>query len=173
MVLIGLAAAPATSRVPVPDASQAKVINAVLACRAISDSQQRLACFDANVQSLQTATTQHDIVVVDREEARRERRSLFGFNVEGLRIFGSDEKTKSSVEKEDEQITSTIRSARTDGDGNLTVVLDDGATWHQTDSTPVGKKLKPGVPLIIRRGALGSYFMKIDGAPGIKVRREG
>jgi hypothetical protein len=174
MVLIALAATPAASRAPAPGGGPgSKIIDSVLACRTITDAQQRLACFDANAQSLQMATTQHDIVVVDRDEVRQERRSLFGFDIQGLRIFGSDDHDKSSAEKEDDQITSTVRSAKTDGDGNLIIVLEDGAIWHQTDGTPLGKDPKPGMTVTIRRGALGSYFIKIGNQPGIKARRQG
>ena len=172
-LLIAVSMTPAAAQAaPTDHTGQSKLVDSVLACRTIVDSAQRLACFDASTQSLQSATARHDVVVVDRDEVRKERRSLFGFNIANLKILGSGDKDNSATEEEDKEINSTVRSARTDGEGNWVIVLDDGAIWQQTDGVTLGRSPKPGMAVTIRRGALGSYFMRAGTGSGFKVRRE-
>lgn len=168
-----LLAAPALAA-PRSATAPSGLLDSVLACRSIADSAQRLACFDARVGDLQSASDRKDVMVVDREEVRKERRSLFGFNIANLKILGGGGgDAKASAEEEDKEITAVVRSAREDGDGNWIVTLEDGAIWHQTDGTPLGRIPKSGATVTIRRGALGTYFMKIANGSSCKVRREG
>jgi hypothetical protein len=154
------------------DTARAKAFDAVVACRSITDSAQRLTCFDQNVGALQEAADKHDIVVVDRQEVREARRSLFGFTLPSLQIFGGGSKADDSQdEAEAKEITTTVRSASQDGMGNWIVVMEDGAVWHQTDGA-LAFRPKPGGAVTIRRAALGSYFMRIGNQPGVKARRE-
>lgn len=157
---------------PVTPTTPSHALDAVIGCRNITDGTERLACFDRSVDALQSATTKHDIVVVDREEVRKTRRSLFGFSLPDGGVFGANSEKRGAVTPEDEEISSTVRSARVDPDGNWVVVLDDGAIWHQTGGT-LALTPKPGTPVTIRRAALGSYFMRIGKLPGVKARREG
>lgn len=161
----------AASQRPATDTQQSGALETVLNCRSIAGATERLACFDRSVDALQSATTKHDIMVVDREAVRRTRRSLFGFNLPGGSIFGDSDK-RSDTPQEEREITSTVRSAHLAADGNWVVVLDDGAVWHQTDGT-MAVTPKPGTPIVIRRAALGSYFLRVGSQPGVKARREG
>lgn len=152
--------------------SKAKAFDEVVACRAIADNAQRLACFDQSVSKLQEAADKRDIMVVDREQIGETRRSLFGFSLPDIGIFGGGKPDRHGGDAEDlKQITGTVRSARMDGAGQWIVTLEDGAVWHQTDGT-LGIGPKPGTPVIVRRAALGSYFLKVGSQPGVKARRE-
>jgi len=159
-----------------PEPARNTALDAVLNCRKLADPAQRLACFDKSVDSLQTANANRDIVVVDRGEIRKARRSLFGFNVPSLKIFGSDQDRKvrgtpAGIEGEDDEINTTITSAHRDANGNWVVTLADGAVWRQTDGT-IALGPRAGGAITIRRAALGSYFMRIGKQPGVKARRE-
>jgi hypothetical protein len=153
--------------------SKAKAFDEVEACRSIADSAQRLACFDQSVAKLQEAADKQDIMVVDREQVRQTRRSLFGFSVPDLGIFGGGNKADKHTDDRDDvkEITGTVRTARMDGEGNWIVTLDDGAVWHQTDGA-VGIAPRAGGQVTIRRAALGSYFLRVGNQPGVKARRE-
>ena len=171
----GLAlAAPAWTRpsMPAPDASQPKELDAVLGCRAITNPTERLACYDRGADALQAATAKRDIVVVDRESVLHTRRSLFGFNLPISPLLGNDKTNPGTANEEDREISATVRSARLGSDSFWVVVLDDGAVWHQTDGA-LALSPKPGNSVVIRRAALGSYFMRINNQPGVKARREG
>jgi hypothetical protein len=172
---IMLAAAPIGARAPAAqDPASSHALDTLLACKAMTDAAQRLACYDSNVAQLQTATARRDIVVVDRNEVREARHSLFGFNLPTLAIFGNDGKDKSSpVVEEEKEINATIQSARQDGQGNWLITLDNGAVWRQTDGVPQGYTPRAGMAVTVRRAALGSYFMRVGKWPGFKAKREG
>lgn len=167
-------AAPAWTRpsTPAPDAAQPKELATVLGCRAIANPTERLACYDRGADALQAATAKRDIVVVDRESVRRTQRSLFGFDLPTSPLFGNDKTDPAAANGEDREMSATVRSARLGPDAFWIVVLDDGAVWHQTDGT-LALSPKPGNSVIIRRAALGSYFMRVNKQPGVKARREG
>ncbi|MDB5737453.1 MAG: hypothetical protein JWO65_1121 [Sphingomonas bacterium] len=157
-----------------PDPAPAATFDALLACHSIADPQQRLACFDGNAAQLQDAQAKHDIVVVDREQMRRTRKSLFGFTLPSLDLFGDHAgkapKPSGGGDDDVKEITEPVKSAHQDGMGNWTVVLASGATWQQTEGM-IALAPKPGTDVTIKRGALGSYFMRVGSQPGVKARR--
>ena len=160
------AAAIAAPRLP---QKRPEALEAVLRCRAITDEQARLACFDAAVASFEQATANRELVVVDRKQVRDTKRSLFGLDLPGLNIFGGgpdDEGTEvNSIEGE-------VVSAFQDGEGRWVVTLKEGGTWRQINDTILGRRPKAGSKVEIRRAAMGSYMMRIDKQPGVRARRE-
>lgn len=146
----------------------------VLQCRAITDDKARLACFDASVTQLDAARTSGAMVVLDREEVRKTRRGLFGFRLPSLGIFGGGDKEDSASEVDEiKEITGTVRSATKNADGGWIITLEDGARWEQTGALIFGRAPRAGSKATIKRGALGSYKMSIDGSPAVKARRIG
>ena len=64
----------------------------MLACRALADSQARLACYDERGAKLSIAVAQRSVVVIDKTQAREAARSLFGFSVPNFGgLFGGGE----------------------------------------------------------------------------------
>jgi hypothetical protein len=156
-------------------APRAAALQRVIDCRSIADSTQRLACYDTGVAAMEAAENKKDIVVVDREQVHKARTSLFGFALPSLDIFDGHraDSTKDDKDADDiQEVTSTVKSARQDRDGMWVVTLEDGAIWHQTEGV-VALGPRPGNTIIIKRGALGSYVMRIGKQPGVKARREG
>ena len=140
-------------------------LQAVFDCRKLADSAARLACFEQSVGRLESALTAREVMVVDREQARAARREAFGFSLPSLNIFdrvqGGDEL---------EELTLTVESASQDG-GRWTVRMTNGQVWRQTQATPGYLRIRSGSKAELRRGLLGSYFMKVDGRPGIRAER--
>lgn len=164
----------ALAQTTTPSSSPSKTLDGMMACRSVTDAAARLACYDQRVEALQTATEHRDVVVVDRSEIQKARHSLFGFNLPSLAVFGDGKDSKGrQVVEEEEQISSTIRSATQDGMGAWVITLQDGAVWHQTSDQAFGVRPKPGDPITIRRASLGSYIMKVGKQPGVKAKREG
>jgi hypothetical protein len=52
------------------------------------------------------------------------------------------------------------------------VRLEDGSTWVQTDNNLIAARPRSGQPVRVNRGALGSYMMRVNGQPGVRVRRQ-
>ncbi len=137
-----------------------------LQCRTIADPQQRLACYDREVAALEQAERSNEIRVVDRQQVRRTRRSLFGLDLQDLNIFGGDDGEAMT------EISSTIRSVSQTSLGKYLFVLEDGARWAQTDSRNLVPEPRAGMPIRIRRAAMGSFLANVGGRVAIRVRRQ-
>lgn len=143
------------------------VYQAVVDCRDIADSAQRLACFDRTVGVMAEAGEAKDLVVLDREAVRETRRGLFGFTLPSIKLFGGG---RDNDEKEEiSEIESTIVALRTAADGKPIYVIADGAKWKQTEGRFVFPKV--GQPIRIKKAALGSYKANVNNRSAVKVVR--
>lgn len=139
----------------------------LLACRQIADATERLACFDREASSVETAARQREIVVVDREQIDNTRRATFGLALPTGTMVDEDGKTP-PIEK----VEAKIKSASQVGYGKWVIELDNGARWVQIDSRELSRNPKAGQTVEIRRAAMGSYLANIDGQIAIRVRRQ-
>lgn len=156
-------AGPAAAQ-PNQAANPPEVFNQVLACQNIRGEAERLACYDRSVAALAQAQAQREVVVVDREEVRRTRRTLFGLTLPDVgRLFG---------EEPDEAVEGTITHVQFDQTGRITFQLDNGAVWSQTEGRRVTPRPRPGMQVRIRRGALGSFLANIAGRNAVRVIRQ-
>lgn len=142
------------------------IYRAVVDCRTIGDGAQRLVCFDRTVGDMATATTQKDLVILDRESMRETRKGLFGFSLPRLKLFGGGDEDDKDAVKEIESTISGLRSAK---DGFPIFTIADGARWKQTDGRSMFPKI--GQKIKIRAASLGSYMASIDGRAGVRVMR--
>lgn len=137
------------------------------ACRAITEDRARLACYDAAASRFAAAQTAGDVVVVDRATVRAARRQAFGFNLPSLDIFG-----RSDREPRIDRVQLVLSGASRAADGRLVIRTQDGQVWRQIDDHRVNRQPRSGSKADVRRAALGSFFMNIDGQRAIRVRRE-
>lgn len=144
----------------------ARVVTQVVDCRAISESAQRLACFDTTVAALAQAQAAKELVVVSKEDVREARRGLFGFTLPKLRLFGGEDDQDNDVK----EISATVASASQSRTGGWVFNLTDNGTWQQTDDGFIGTP-SPGDTVVIRRAAFGSYFAKLNDRPGFRIKR--
>jgi len=149
------------------EAGRAQVLQAVIDCRALTDTSARLSCYDAATARLNEAEAKGDVVVLDRAQTRAARREAFGFNMPSLNIFSRGEAPE-ELERASFKVTRAWRGA----DGKWALELDNGAVWRQTDTDELFKKPKAGSTVEIRTASLGSFFMNIDGQRAIRARRE-
>jgi hypothetical protein len=156
---------------------RAAALQAVVDCRKVTDPNQRLACYDAATGSLEAAEASGDVVVVDREQVREAQRSAFGFNfrLPGFMTGGgggeAGGETKGSTSAELDTLETTVSEARL-VNGKWVVRLPDGAIWNQTDNTFMPRPPKAGSKVVIKKAALGSYFMSLDGQRSVRAKRE-
>lgn len=145
-------------------------VTALRQCQTKTDPAERLACYDTAVASIVSASSEGAVRVVDRKEVHETRRSLFGFALPDLDIFGKSDKDDPEQEKEFATLETTISSVRRTRDSYILITAED-AEW-QLDNVPARlMPPKPGHSLEIRKGALSSYFLRIDGQKGVKGRR--
>ena len=161
-----IAASPAAAQEEARERPQA--LTRVLDCRAMQSDAERLACYDREVTALQQAEEARELVVLDRQQVRRTRRTLFGLTLPNLGLLGDDSPDQEGVT----EIQSTLRSAFQNPYGKWILTLEDGARWIQLDGREFGREPRAGHPIRIRRAAMGSYLANIDNQTAIRVRRE-
>lgn len=176
-LLLGLVATASAQRAgqrgDQPRQAQARpaLFEVLVRCRAIADDAERLRCFDSAATALDQAAQRRDIVVVDRGQVRESRRRLFGLALPRLPIFGSRDDGREDAE-EITRLDGTVASANQDTLGHWGVRLQDGSYWVQVDNNLLALRPAPGNPVTIIRGPLGSYMMRVNRQPGIRVRRQ-
>ena len=134
-------------------------------CQAIADDAARLRCFDASVGQLVQASRSGQVSVIDQQQAREVRRSLFGFSVPKLGIFGGGDAGDAK------ELTAKVTRVRQSPDGRYTVQLEGGAWWETVQRPDAGEGPRIGSTVRLRKAALGSYFMNIDGNRAVRARR--
>jgi hypothetical protein len=144
------------------------ILSKLFDCGAITAESERLSCYDRQVAALKEAEQKRDVVVVDRAEIRRTRRSLFGLTLPRLKLFGGDD--SDADQPEFSTVETTLTDARQSG-GRWVFTLADGALWTQADSTELARTPRAGQAIRIRKGAMGSYLANIDKQVAIRVRR--
>lgn len=165
ILVLSLALTPVAVAQPKAPA-RAEIVQSLIDCRKVSDSAERLACYDKAAVALDQAEAKGDVVIVDREQARTVRRQAFGFSMPSISLF-----EKGETQEELENIDGRVEAARINGAGKWVIRLADGATWTQVDSNELFKTPKPGMPVKIRRASMGSYLMVVDGQRGFRARR--
>ena len=162
VALVSAGTAPAARRVQPGTPAQ---VQRLMSCRTIAAADQRLACYDREVTSMQQAIANQDLYMVDKERARAAGRSLFGFSIPNFGgLFGNSDQIS--------QIDGTIKGAGHNSDGGWLITLEDGSVWTQTDDWP-GFEARPGEKVTVKRGVLGSFWLSSPGKNGIKVKRVG
>lgn len=179
------------------------VTSAVLACKALADDRARLQCLDAVLATIAAgaeettrSTPAKSLADRERDVARREAElnakseaveRAASILREARRVGPADPLVLTAVglpgddiERDDngavDAITASIRSWSYSGRGQITVVLDNGQVWHQTDAIPLHLASGRSKPHRVRisRAALGSFKMTVNGDnQAYKVRRLG
>ncbi|MCC5980343.1 MAG: hypothetical protein JJU26_01360 [Oceanicaulis sp.] len=168
------------------------IIEAIIACRSISEPDARLACLDEASGRLETAVRGDHIVVVEREQAVAAERDSFGLSfanpgrvlasivgrATGITESGVQEYEDGvrAVRREDGEIDSLsnlpVRAITQNHRGQLIVTLQNGQVWRQIDNRRVRvPRSVDGVTLDVQRAALGSFFMSLS-TSGVQVRAQ-
>ena len=145
----------------------ADALSSLAACRSLSDPARRLACYDSTAGALLKAREAGEVQVVNRGELREVRRNLFGFALPKLPFFKGDR----SQEEADDRLETKITNWRSLGYGKYRIVVEGGAVWETTEASEAIDPPSPGQPLSIRKGALGSYVLRINNQRGVRGRR--
>lgn len=148
-------------------AAQPDYVENLKACQTLTVDMARLACFDSAVGAILAANEAGDVQVIDKEDVRETRRSLFGFSLPNIGLFGGGD----DDDKEDEQLETTIASVRYIGRGSARFTTSEGAVWELNNIPSRLRTIKAGDPVVFRKASLGYFFVRIAGQTGIKGRR--
>lgn len=168
MILVcvtAIVAGAATAKDKKNEHARPEMFQKLIDCRAITDNAQRLACYDAQVANLENAEQNRELVLMDKKQVEETQRSKFGYDFDLPDAF----KTADGVDLEEIEVT--IASGDSIGGNNVAFTLEDGARWEQTDGKTLALSPKKGQKVKIKKAAMGSYIARINGQPGIKVKR--
>lgn len=179
--------------VAAPATAQQGPLGPVLECADIQDNAQRLACYDERVSALRTSVQTGEIVAVDRPAVEAIERDGFGLSLPSLPrltlgIFsgGSGSTASAStaaargistaentsgveiVERADdgqiERVLMTIARVDTISPNQYRFTMENGQVWVQVESgRAMSTRNLPGSQAEIRRAAIGSFLLRIDG----------
>ena len=158
-------AVPSIAAVPRAKDVAAAVLTELTSCKAIADNAARLACFDAATSKLAAATASGDVRIIDREDIRQTRRSLFGFELPKVAFFKGDDTAADTPS----EIDTVIKSVAPSEFGRFAITMDDGAVWRTTE--PLPRDPRVGMPVHLKRGALGNYFMRVAAMRFVTAQR--
>ena len=165
--LLATSATAATAKERKPAATPPQM-QALIACRSETNDVARLQCYDRAAAALADATAKGNVVVIDKEDVKRTRRSLFGFNLPSLPFFQGDD---SQEEKEAEEIEAVIQSAKAVGYNLWQLTLEGGAVWQTSEASSRLPTPKAGTKVKIKKAALGSYKLSIKDLGHVRAVR--
>lgn len=145
-----------------------RVVDELTACRKVMADAERLACFDRTAAAFETARSEKQLAVIDREDVKRTKKSLFGLSLPRINLFGGKD-DEDDVE-EIKEITSVVRAVRARPYGMFSITLSDGSAWSFTD--PLFDVPVAGDGITIRRAALGSFKGSVKGRIAVRIKRD-
>ena len=150
---------------PAKGAPPSPIVDALTACRSIADNAARLACYDQASARFTEAVGRGDVIVMDQQEVKQTRRSLFGFSLPRLPLFRGDSGSDS------DELNATVEVASPLGYDKYRMRIEDGAVWETTEGPSTMDAPHAGSEVVIKRGPLGSYMMRIDGQRAVRAKR--
>lgn len=172
-ILLASISAPLCAQNQSKDAvNSAEYIDELKSCQQIASDAERLTCFDVAVSSMVTASEAGEVQIVDKQDVEATRRSLFGFSLPDIGIFGGgDEDDSDAAQEKRDLLETTITSVHYSKPNEIFFVTQEGATWRISDAPRRLRTVKAGQPVVFKRAAMGSFFIRINGQTGVKGRR--
>lgn len=94
--------------------AQPSELQAIYACKSITDPGKRLTCYDNSVGRFEAAEKSGEVVTVSKTAIEKVERDAFGFNIPSLPslggLFGGGKKSEKTVKKEND-LTAPVREA--------------------------------------------------------------
>ena len=151
----------------------ANPVEPVYACQSIADDKDRLSCFDKAVATLKARETAGEVQTVDVAAIESIEKEAFGFSLPSLPSLFRSQSGDAAQRESVSEITVPVKSARIQSvTGKVIVVLENGQTWEQTDTVKTNSfAVKKAKEARIRKAALGSYILSLDGASGFRAKR--
>jgi len=159
----------ATSSLSAQDNStnqQTDYLDNLKSCQSVEDDTARLACFDGAVSNMLAASDSGEVKVIDREDVRETRRSLFGFSLPSVGLFDDD-----GEDEEEELFSTTIERVRYLSSRKAQFTTAEGAVWEMKNIPRRLREIEPGDTVVFKGASMGYFYIRIDGQMGVKGRR--
>jgi crotonobetainyl-CoA:carnitine CoA-transferase CaiB-like acyl-CoA transferase len=152
-----------------PALAQTAPLDRIYACAAIADGANRLVCFDDAVAGLRQAEATGDGSVVDRAEVERARKDAFGLAASTSSAEAGSARRPATPEPD--RVSLPVKSVVKTADGRHLFTMENGQVWRQTDNVRVSNIGDGPWQAEIRKAALGSFMLKLDGGTAVRVKR--
>lgn len=140
----------------------------VVECRAQTDPAKRLACMDAAIAAAEAAERSGEMVVIEKSEVERAAKEDFGLRGQSRTAAAPRVMRRPDIR----ELRTTVTAARLRPyEKEWVIALADGSVWRQIGNEEIFKRPRPGLPVEITRGLLNNFFLVVDGATAIRVRR--
>jgi len=137
-------------------------------CTAITDNDERLACFDREVGALVGASDKGEVKVVETEDITKARRRLFGFLIPKVGLFGD------SDEQEVTDLRSTITKVRQVSSKEWHFWIEEGnAKWRVKSNSIRFRAPKVGDEVEFKPATMNTYWIRLNGRKGARGNRIG
>jgi hypothetical protein len=162
-----------------PGAAQSVDTGKLLACSAKVADAERLACYDASVKAMSSEAR----VVAERREAAAATAAAAAAATAAKEK--AEAERRAAAEKEAafgragmgddrlDELETTLQELLRDGAGRAVFMLENGMIWRQAEPYPI-PPTKAGSKVTLKRGALGSYRIKLEGTsrnlPVVRIR---
>lgn len=163
-IFLAIYCTPALSQTEQP-ATQQSTLNQLVNCLEITETNQRLACFDSQALIVKNQLNSGELVTMYKNEIAEAQRGLFG--IDRIRMPNFIENSNRDIN----EIHATIESASRSPIGRWSFVLDDKSVWDQVDTSDPYFNSRKGTEVRIRRGALNSYLLTVGNSSAIRVSR--
>ena len=160
-------------------AAQEAPLAKVFACADIADTTARLACYDSAVASLKQAETGGDLAVVSRAQIQQAEKEAFGLATtptisalaETAAASGTTPSAPTPKAKPLDSVVLAVKQIGKGADGKMLFVMENGQVWRQTDTIKLAGLGKGPWEAEVRKAALGSFMLKIDGRVAVRAKR--
>lgn len=150
----------------------ARLYTVLQACRGVTDSAARLACYDKAVAALDAAEKSQEVVIVDRQEVQKARKGLFGFNLPRIGFLAGRD-GNADDQADEQQLDDTVTKVQSLPYGKWRVTVASGGVWETLETDSRFTDPRPGAAVHLSKGMIGSYFLQIGKGRAVKARRVG
>ena len=131
-------------------------------CESAVGDAEKLSCYRTESARLTELQRSGQILITTVEAQRRVAQEEFG-----RRASTPTTENSQTIDR----LETTISSSSVSGSGKRIYALADGSIWEQTDQNSTRITPATGSSAAVRRGTLGSFFIKVGNSPEIRVRR--
>jgi hypothetical protein len=143
-----------------PALAQEALQKQLYGCARIEEAGQRHQCFDGLVPEIRKAG-----------EASFGSLSWKPSPLTAPLVAAPSAKTQSAVPPLPEKVSLAVKSVSTGSDGKMKFTMENGQIWRQVDAEKVRNLGKGPWTAEIRKAAMGSFMLTINGGRSVRVQR--
>jgi hypothetical protein len=153
-------------------------LSGLYTCMEIASVEARAACFDRAAAELKAAEAAGTLTVLTPKAIEEAQVSAFGARESRVSAETSAEREAAAAaiapqpQKDPDRVTLAVREIQPATGGNLRFIMENGQVWRQTDGVRISGVGKGPWTAEIRRAALGSFLLKLNGKTAVRVKRE-